>query len=251
MTPLEAAALTFASSAGWVLQGNSPPSPTSTLLPPTDCLAGVAPGFLPAMAPTAQDISYYNARCAYFDRMAGTVPPGSVLLIGDSHFDGVCPTSIHPAAVGYGIGGDTWRGLLNRVNRGGANNPIHRAGACVLLLGVNDISWEGSNYATNIPYMIDMLAPWMTGRWVVCKIMPIDEARFSPPVTNAKIDTINGYLQTKFHGRSGVVVMDMKPDLAPTGQLLPQYSVDGLHLGPAGYSILAARIAAAIRSLTP
>lgn len=245
-TALESAALTYAQSVGWGPLASSSPSTVPATLPAIDCLGGMPPSYIPTMISGEQDLNYYQGRRVYFDRQAMTIPNGSVLFFGDSHFDGLCVTDVHPAAVNFGIGGDTWRGLLNRINSGGSSNPIHRAGAGVLMMGVNDIGWEGSNYVGNIQYMIDLLASWLTGRWVICKIMPIDETRFSSPVTNAKIDSINSYLQAKFMSRSGFAIVDAKADLAPSGSLMPQLSIDGIHLNATGYSILIPKIAAAI-----
>lgn len=240
-TALEQAALSYAAQVGWSLGGTS----SGPVLPPAvDCLAGTPPSFLPAMMPTAQDIGYYNTRCAYFDRQQPEIKSGSVLFLGDSHFDGFVVSNASPFAVNQGIGGDTLRGLLNRLNRGSSSNPIHRAGCVVLLIGVNDIAAEGANYTTNIPYMLDMISAWITGKWVICKLLPVTDGVAPSTLSNAKIDVVNQSIASKLSGRPGIALVDVKSTLAPSGQLLSSYSIDGLHLNASGYDVLSSAIAA-------
>jgi len=35
----------------------------------------------------------------------------------------------------------------------------------------------------------------------------------------------------------GAVIVDLNPTLAPAGILLPQYTIDGVHFKPAGYTV--------------
>lgn len=202
-----------------------------------DCLAGTAPSPLPVMIAAEQNIEYYNVRNAsIFNRQYNAVPDNQIVFVGDSHFDSLDTNLVTNKSVDLGIAGDTWRGLLNRIGQYPATNPIHRALACVLLIGINDIAYEGANYNANVPYMIDMFDGWATGNWVIVLIPYVNEVIANQPGLNAKIAVINTYMVSKWGNRDGFLIVDPNPTLAPTGQLLAAYTLpnDGVHLNGEG-----------------
>lgn len=230
VTQLEQAALDYATSQGW--------APGTLPAVVVDCLAGTAPSTLPTII-SPQPIAYYNSRCTSLARELEDVKDGTVLVFGDSNIEGgwVHDLLMRDNAINLGISGDTWRGLLNRLNTGGAGNKIHKAGAVVVLMGLNDIAQEGVNYVGNLAYMFDLLVPWMSGNWVICKILPVREGTTAAAgVTNAKIDTINNILEQKFSAKAKIV--DVKSSLMVNGEVPVVHTADGVHLTHLGKSIL-------------
>lgn len=209
---------------------------------PVDCLAGPKPT-IPAMIGAEQDLNYYNSRCVSFDRQHLNAPAGSIPFIGDSITEGMALSSVTPYALNMGINGDTMRGVLNRLGRGGAGSVLHRAGAAVLMIGINDICYEKSNAYANCTFMWDLLSPWLTGKWVLVKVLPINENMFHS-TTNATIKRINDYMYLRYMGRFPIV--DVTEQLSLNGQLNPAYTLDGCHLNGAGYEVLAPAITEAL-----
>ena len=231
---------------GYVPQGSVG---TVTWPQPLDCL-GNFPS-IPTMVDT--ETYHYYASNIYSGRRAANTRDGSILFYGDSITEAMAVNDITPFGVNLGIGGQYMRGLINGINTG-ANDPIHRAGACVVCIGVNDLG--SSYYATKqnaadtvVWIWQNQFSPAMTGKWVVIKILPVDSA-LNPSVLNSQIVTVNNYLQGKFAGNPNVRLVDVNATLAPAGVLLPQYHIgDGLHLNATGYSILKPAIKTALESL--
>jgi lysophospholipase L1-like esterase len=219
-----------------------PPPPPSTMWPtPIDCLAGIAPVPLPSMVSAEQNIPFYDVRNVEFDRIHPNAPAGSVVFIGDSIMAGMTVSDITPFGLNMGISGDTLRGIMRRLNRMGADNVLHRAGCGVILAGINDLCYPGEWAAGNVQYLYDMFFAQATGKWIIVHILPINESMFYS-TTNTRIDAINAYIDTKVAAAPAGVftVVDVKAQLAPEGQLLPEYTPvgDGCHLSAAGYAIL-------------
>lgn len=218
------------------------PAPSLNWPMTRDCLGGPAQA-IPSMVAAAQSIPTWSAIVAYHDRMQDTISGGSVLFVGDSHFAGLSVCDITIGAVNLGIGGDTMRGVMNRLSR---HTALRRAGAGVLLIGVNDLAYESANYGVanalgDIDLMSTRMAAWMTGYWVIVKILPVASSYVG--LTNALIDQANAIIGQRFGANPACHVLDMKPTLAPGGSLLSTFaSSDGLHLSPAGSTQLKAAI---------
>lgn len=222
---------------------------------PLDCLGGTL-GYIPTMLSSEQDITYFNNRVAYFDRQDANMADGDVHFIGDSLVDGMDVAPACPYALNRGIGGDTFRGVLNRINHGSSANSIHRAGAAVLMIGVNDLCSESSaNGVANVNYMWDQLAPGMTGKWVVCHVIHVSSGNIgarnglSGAAINAAISSVNNHIDTTFSGSTSVVVVNVNPTLAPSGTLLSSFTIDGVHLSKAGCDVWRAAVSSALMSM--
>ena len=235
------------------LDGQSPPPPPPPETPiGVDCLSDspTAPAFLSG----EQDMNLYNTKCSQFDAAFPSQPSGTILYIGDS----ITQYMTVPAnSFNAGISGDTFRGVLNRINRGGPSNLIHRAGAVVLLIGINDLVFETGQYGeqqaiADVNYMHDLLFPHMVGKWVIVKPLPINTTIYTNPNgRNSAIDAVGNYVQAKYAGKTGVAIVDAKSALAPSGQLDPAYTPagDGVHLNAAGYAVLQPLIQTALQSI--
>lgn len=216
-----------------------------------DCLAGTSPGVIATIS-IEQDLGYLNSRSVTFDRLQGQLRDGFIPMYGDSITEAMDTSQISPLIINMGINGSTIRDFLDRVNRTPTSGTaiVHRASACIFAFGINDTQYEDQNGAPqNPPYLIDLSAAWMTGKWVIVKILPVNESIYAN-VTNAQIDAVNAHTQTVFGSRSGFAIVDAKSVLAPAGQLLPAYTIDGLHLSAAGYAQLYPLIQAAMNSLS-
>jgi lysophospholipase L1-like esterase len=214
-----------------------------------DNLAGT-PGSAVTIA-AEQDLGYLNSRSVTFDRLETQLRTTSIPMYGDSITEAMDGSQIGPNVVLMGINGGTIRDFLGRVNRSllGGTAIVHHSAAAIFALGINDTQYEYQHGAPqNPPYLMDLACGWMTGKWVIIKILPVNETMYSS-VTNASIDAVNAHTQVIFGSRSGFVIVDAKSVLAPDGQLLPAYTIDGLHLSAAGYAQLYPLIQAALRQL--
>lgn len=219
-----------------------------------DCLGGTL-GYIPSMVAAEQDFNHYDNRRTYFARQDANMEGDPVLFVGDSNIDGMDVSRMCEGAANRGIGGDTFRGGLNRVNYGGSANAIHRARAVVWMLGTNDTFYETDGCVANLPYMWDQLAMGMTGKWVVCHVLPVGQGNLSAQngkngaQLNACIDTTNSYINTKFAGNSNVAIVNVKSTLAPSGYIASQYTIDGVHLSKAGCDVWRSAVRTALTGL--
>lgn len=215
-----------------------------------DCLAGT-PSTVSTVS-AEQDLGYLNSRSVSFDRMQSQARDGYIPLYGDSITEAMDVTQISDLIIPMGVNGGTMRDWFGRVNRTPiSGTPLsRRASACIWFLGINDTQYEYQHSAPqNPPYLIDLAAAWMTGKWVIVKILPVNETMYSS-VTNSQIDAVNAHTQTVFGSRTDFAIVDAKSVLAPSGQLLPAYTTDGLHLSAAGYALLYPLIGAALSTLS-
>jgi lysophospholipase L1-like esterase len=211
---------------------------------PTDCLGGPKP-FIPQLLASVQDLTYYNTRRNYpLLRLHDNSPDGSILFYGDSIFEGMSTSDVTPFGVSHAISGNTFRGVLNQLVTAPS---IRRAGAVVLMIGINDLARDSAPMV-NVPYMYDLLSGWITGHWVICHILPINSTMWTPTggATNDNIRTVNAHINTKYGNKPNVSIVDVADQLAPQRELLPAYTPDGIHLNAAGYVILKTAIKAAL-----
>lgn len=237
--------------------GSPPPPPPPSVPPaPLDCLTGTPTK--PTMNPAPgneQDLAHFNARVSLFASHNAGLSNGTILFVGDSITERMPVGNASQYAYNMGINGDTVRGVLNRIP---GQSVIHRAGAVVLLIGINDLVWEGMHYGVpqaiaDVKYMFDLLSPHMTGKWLVLGILPINEGIYSnKTIKNVDIDQVNAYLDTKFAGSSVVKFLNLKPLLVDgTGNLNPSYTDanDGVHPNATGYGVITQQISTALQQM--
>lgn len=218
---------------------NQPPQ----LPTPVDCLAGIVPPATNMYSDELTETAWLNLRETYRTTMKNA-PSGSIVFIGDSMIERNTVANVSQYSVNLGISGESIRQLLYRINELDINsqpNLIHRAGAVVILTGVNDLSdpRNGSpiNAAETVEFVYNRLKSWVSGKVVICKLIHVDSNIFTIP-TNASISHVNAWIDTNFSNLPHVRIVDANHLLAPNGSLLPQYHVDGQHLSVAGYEIL-------------
>jgi lysophospholipase L1-like esterase len=231
---------------------NNETTPTTPVA--MDCLAGTIPPATNMYADELVETAWLNLRNTYRTTMKNA-PSGSIVLIGDSMIERQNLLNVSSKAVNLGISGESIRQLVYRVNETDASNApnlIHRAGAVVILTGVNDLSdprnGSPTNAAQTVEFVYDRLKLWLTGNVVICKLIPVDANVFSVP-TNASIAHVNAWIDVNFANKPNIRIVDVNATLAPNGSLLPQYHVDGQHLNDAGNAVLQNAIRTALQSL--
>lgn len=216
-----------------------------------DCLAGT-PGTVP-LYPSEAQYAYWTNRKGYLQRMQSNIPDGSVIFLGDSITEAMAVNDITKYGVNLGIGGQTTRQIINTLPD---LTALHRAGCVVVAIGVNDYQTEVANGCTaqqainNTIYMWEaVLLPWFTGKLVICKILPIDDALL-PGTSNSINTAINQGITSLVATRPNTALVDVAATLAPSGQLPADKHIgDGLHLNAAGYSVWKPAIQSALQSL--
>lgn len=170
-------------------------------------------------------------------------PRGAVVLLGDSIFEGLDTTALTPGALNFGIGGDTSRGLLDRISR---YSSLTAARAIFLEIGINDLLHSTrddvvANYRRILAALPNQPRLYLIG------ILPIDERAFVAAcgdlASNATIARLNLGIRELCLRRDNCV------HLQPFGggALLPAYhNGDGVHLSEAGYGALETAIKAAL-----
>ena len=219
-------------------------NPTGPTAPaPLDCLAGTVPPATGMYDDELYEAAWINKRAEYRTTMRDA-PSGSILFLGDSMIERGDFSQVSPWAVNLGISGESSRQLQYRLNENdaaGQPNLIHRAGAAVILTGVNDLSdsRNGSplNAAATVNIVMDRIVNWTSGKVVICKLVPVDTAVFPTTPSIAAIASVNAHIDT-YASLPWVKIVDVNATLAPQGSLLPQYHVDGQHLNESGYAVL-------------
>lgn len=219
-----------------------PSSPT-----PVDCLAGTNPSWNSSnmYSDELNETAWLNARTTFRTTMANA-PSGSIMLLGDSMLANIDEEEISEHAINFGISGESIRQLLYRINDPDINNApnlIHRAGAVVILTGINDGSdsrnGTQSNAAATVNIVYDKLSGWLTGKVVIVKLVKLNTSVFSTPSNTAFVDAVNSWIDTEFGSNPNVRIVDVNPTVAPSGSLLSTYSTDGQHLNTtAGKAVL-------------
>lgn len=174
---------------------------------------------------------------SFYERVDKNVPPGSVVVVGDSLIQGLCVPAIAQSnayvAVGFGIGGDTIEGITDRLKRLDA-----KATASVIVIqgGINDLLAGASDDEFKLRYsrMLDAIP---AGKSFVAVLMfPLDERKWG--ISNTRIESLNNWISDMVdmsisHG----AVCDMQPSLSDplNGGIRREYHIgDGLHLNKEG-----------------
>lgn len=208
-----------------------------------DCLAGTVPPATNMYPDELAETDWLNKRATYRTTMRNA-PSGSIVFIGDSMIERNTVANVSEYAVNLGISGESIRQFIYRLDELDVDNQpnlIHRAGAVVILTGVNDLSdprnGSPTNAAETVEFVYVRVKNWVSDKVIICKLIPVDSNVFSVP-TNASIAHVNAWIDTNFGNLPNVRIVDVNATLAPNGSLLPQYHVDGQHLSVAGYEIL-------------
>ncbi|MDZ4849630.1 MAG: GDSL-type esterase/lipase family protein [Pirellulaceae bacterium] len=168
---------------------------------------------------------------------------GALVLLGDSITQGWGSRTEkefpNVKIANRGIGGDTTRGMLIRLDDVLALNPS----SVVMLMGTNDIGEQAApeTIAGNVRLILDKLKksnPKMP--IVLCTVFPSSESKTRPSDTIKKLNDL--YMQL-VKGDAQVTVVDTWTLFADaTGNAKPELFPDLLHLNEAGYQAWAAAL---------
>lgn len=245
--------------ANYVPPSSSPPAepPSSVAWPEAiDCLGGVPASQIAIVigdgVPTGQ-----QGEPAYSRRLAN-MPGGSVGIFGDSIIQAMHENLAHSAAVNYALGGQSLRRMINGLHGFGF---MRAAGAGVILCGVNDLS-NTTYYGprtnqqaalTVLGMFQNKLAPWMTGKWVICHLLPCDEIVSGAGATgyNEQCQQVNNGLANAMSATAAqIAFVPVNPAFVDSaGNLKAEYHLDGQHLNKAGTALLASGIRSALSQL--
>lgn len=183
-------------------------------------------------------------RLALFARENPDVAPGAVAFVGSSTIERFPLEACFPgrACVGRGIGNEPATELLERLD---ASLPPAPLAGIVLYTGRVDFL-DGADAQTvraRVAAVIDRLAELRPGVPVV--LLGLLPERDQPAAVGARLARTNAALLELARERGLAFVPTAREPLAlPDGSLSEDFSVDRLHLGPAGYRHVSGWIAA-------
>ncbi len=156
--------------------------------------------------------------------------PGGVVFLGDSITEGGLWHEWFPdvAVVNRGIDGDTTAGVLARLDSALTGPPA----ALFLLIGTNDLTMRAKpeEIAARVENIIDAIHEAAPDTRVVLQSVMPRNTRF-----HAKLRTLNDMYRRVAVERD-VEFIDLWPALSTNdGTLRPEFTLDDLHLGGAGY----------------
>ena len=165
--------------------------------------------------------------------MNASIPDGSIVFIGDSIMQGLSVFSVTEKGINFGIGGDTTIGVLNRIDR---YEILHRVGAIVIAIGINDIPRrENSEIIENYKKIAGKLPKEVPIYF--SSILPVDE-KAAKRHRNYRISELNNALNAICGEYSNVTFVDTGAGLKdyPSGSLKSRFHKgNGFHLNDMGY----------------
>lgn len=190
----------------------------------------------------------YVSRVDWFRYLNRLAEPGGIVFVGDSITQEFMVTEIYRGKNVYnrGIGGDTTEGLFKRLEESVFQL---KPKTIFLLIGTNDLALLDTTperIAGNIREICREIVDRLPQSTLVLEsIYPTISPVFSeitPEAMKARannvIDYTNGLLQ-QVAAELGIVYLDINRHLKDeTGLLQPDYTRDGLHLTPKGYTIV-------------
>jgi lysophospholipase L1-like esterase len=196
-----------------------------------------------ARAVPIRKLSYKDVRRGLF--ALSKIQTSAIVMLGDSLTEGGPWRELTgcPSVVNRGIGGDTTKGVLGRLDEVFKLQPR----AVFVMIGVNDISLGVPQETTihNFRAILDRLENSNT-RSFVTYILPV-AATYRKRRMNEEISALNLALAGLVAGRSNVTAIDLRPLVRDSaGYLDEKFSYDGLHLSPMGYEVWRDAIAPSI-----
>ncbi len=162
---------------------------------------------------------------------------GASLLIGDSHFQRMPADLLPKAALNFGIGGDTLRHMVKRVNE---YQSLGDASAIFIWAGYNDLIRRGPEEVARDMEKLMIALP--DDKTVYLLGLPPVKEKDAQKVSNAAIETLNDRLAKRClkpcrYVEIGSILSDAN------GALATDYdSGDGIHLNRTGYTAIAAKL---------
>ena len=168
------------------------------------------------------------------------VRPHHTVMLGNSLTERGAWAEYFPEAhvINRGIGGDCVAGMAARLDSIVAGRPR----AIFLMAGVNDLIFSTiapEALLRQYERLLDRIAAESPATQVFIQSpLPLDEARNEPYFTgkNARIEAFDRLLR-RMAARRGLKFIDIRSRMLRDGKLPAEYTVDGIHLTPAGYAV--------------
>lgn len=185
---------------------------------------------------------HYRNMVSYHARMDRSLPPGSVLFIGDSHIQSLAVSAVCSNSANFGIGGDSTDGILARV---ATYESLGRAAGIILLVGFNDLAISDNRSILSRYELILATLPSEIPV-LVCGLFPVSNKHSDAENLNGRIANMNRELslicERSRHWRyAGPRELGIGEATAPEDD---NYERDGIHLSRKGYSKLIAGLRA-------
>ncbi|RST74202.1 lipase [Siminovitchia acidinfaciens] len=175
---------------------------------------------------------HYYERTTLFNELP--IPPDSIVFLGDSLTFRTEWSELFPekSVINRGIGGDTTKGVLERLDSVLAAQPKQ----IFLLIGVNDLkSHSVAATVRNYSVIINRIQAGSPNTEIfIQSLLPINNSKYGKILTNYKIKKMNKGLRSLAKS-SGVHYIDLYSNFANNDQLPEEYTVDGIHLTGKGY----------------
>jgi lysophospholipase L1-like esterase len=128
-----------------------------------------------------------------------------------------------------GIGGDTTKGVLQRMEYLGSEPQY-----CFLMIGINDLAAKETveNIFNNYLKIINTLQSKKITPIIQSTLLTNNELK----IDNKKVELLNEKIKELSKERN-INFIDLNKKLAPNGILLKKYTIDGVHLNTQGYII--------------
>jgi lysophospholipase L1-like esterase len=187
-----------------------------------------------ARAPQIRKLSYKDVRRGLF--ALSKIQTAAIVMLGDSLTEGGPWRELTgcPSIVNRGIGGDTTKDVLGRLDVVLRMQPR----AVFVMIGVNDISLGIPKEATtqNFRSLLDTLESNGT-RTFLNYVLPV-AANYRKRRMNEAISALNAVIVGLVAGRPNVIPIDLRPLVRDAnGYLGEEFSYDGMHLSPKGYEV--------------
>jgi lysophospholipase L1-like esterase len=189
---------------------------------------------LQARALPIRKLSYKDVRQGLF--ALSKIQTAAIVMLGDSLTEGGPWRELTgcPSIVNRGIGGDTTKDVLGRLDGVFKLQPR----AVFVMIGVNDISLGVRKEVTtqNFQALLDTFESNGT-RTFLSYVLPVT-GTYRKRRMNEEISALNVVISGLLAGRSNVTPIDLRPLVRDAGGYLgKEFSYDGLHLSPKGYEV--------------
>ena len=191
------------------------------------------------------DYLYYKKKIEKFADENCTVAPGEtdVVFLGDSLTD-FCPLDVYYPewkTLNRGIAGDTTDGVLRRMS---VCAYEVKPKVVVLLIGGNNLQTMFTDYEEIIKGLLGTLP---RTKIILVSLTPMT----APYAEKNPLSKRNNLCIKEIAERYGLPFVDLYDDLLDpaTQELKDDYTYDGAHLTPDGYTVFTKKIAAAIRKV--
>jgi len=182
--------------------------------------------------------AYWYHKVSQFEELAKRTKGNPIVMLGNSITDGFMTNEYLPEykIINRGISGDITQGLLDRL----ASSVVAlKPSMLFIMIGTNDIArgFSDSLILANYETLVQEISTKSPKTKIVIEsILP---TRNRPERSNERIDTLNRKLK-EFADQHRVEYLDLQSLFKDReGNLGEEYSLDGLHLNGAAYTIWA------------